>query len=233
MEVLYRDERFVAVTKPAGVVVHRSAGVWEAAALQQVRDQVGARVYPVHRLDRATHGVLVFALDAEASRRLGLAFMRGEVQKQYLAVVRGHAPQAGLIDSPLRDEDDRDSPARDAVTYFRTLSTVELPIPVGRYATARYSSVALEPKTGRTHQLRRHLAHLRHPIVGDVRHGDGRHNRLFREHFGLHRMLLFARRLRFVHPFDERVIELSAAIDPPAASILERLGLCDLPEDAA
>src|SRR5690606_16128057 len=194
---------------------------------------VGTRVYPVHRLDRATHGVLVFALDEAAARRLGLAFMRGEVQKQYLAIVRGHTPPSGIIDAPLRDEDDRLAPARDAVTHYHTLSTIELPIAVGRYATARYSSVALEPKTGRTHQLRRHLAHLRHPVVGDVRHGDGRHNRLFRERFGLHRLLLFARRLRFVHPFDGRALELAAAIDPPVAEVLARLGLDDLPEAAA
>jgi len=232
MDVLYRDEHYIAVAKPAGIVVHRGLGARERAALQTVRDLVGQWVFPIHRLDRATHGALVFGLTSEAARRLASAFAAGAVEKHYLAVVRGTIGATGRIDYPLRDEDGNGE-LRDAVTEFQRLSTIELPIPVGRFPTARYSSVWLTPQTGRTHQLRRHMAHLRHPIVGDVRHGDGHHNRMFREQFGIHRLMLFARDLAFEHPFEARRIVIDAPIDPQAHDLLQRLGLADSPPNTA
>jgi tRNA pseudouridine65 synthase len=147
----------------------------------------------VHRLDRATSGVLVLALDPGAARWLGTAFAERRVHKRYLAIVRGWVGERGVIDSPLHEEG-APAPAA-AVTAFARLSCFEVPVPVGRYATGRYSLVEAFPHTGRMHQLRRHFAHLRHPIVGDVRYGDGRHNRMFRERFGVHRLLLHAERL--------------------------------------
>jgi len=221
---LYRDAHYIAVYKPAGVIVHRRRGSPSGRpALQRVRDHVGAHVYPIHRLDRATSGVLVFGLDPEAARLLCEAFARHEVEKGYLAVVRGYTSLAGTIDYPLTDEDD--GVTRDAVTEYWRLQTTELDVAVRPYPTARYSLVALQPRTGRTHQLRRHMAHLRHPIVGDVRHGDGHHNRMFRERFGIHRLLLFAHELRFIHPLVAgREVRLESPLDPEALALLERIG---------
>ncbi len=213
MQVLHRNERWIAVDKPSGLVVHRGERTrTEPAVLQIVRDLVGRRVYPVHRLDRATSGVLVLALDREAAGWLGAAFAERRVLKRYLAIVRGWVAERGVIDSPLREEPTRD-PA-DALTEYTRLHCFEVPVPVGRYATARYSLLEAVPHTGRMHQLRRHFAHLRHPIVGDVRYGDGRHNRMFRERFGLHRLLLHAQRL--VLP-DLDGSEIAIEADPPPA----------------
>lgn len=212
MRVLHRAERWIAVDKPAGLVVHRGERTRdEPAALQIVRDLVGRHVYPAHRLDRATSGVLVLALDREAARFLGLAFSERRVHKRYLAVVRGWIDERGVIDYPLREEE-TSTPA-DAVTAFARLSCFEVPVAVGRYATGRYSIVEAFPETGRMHQLRRHFAHLRHPIVGDVRYGDGRHNRMFRERFGVHRLLLHAQRIE-LPDLDGRTIVVEA--DVPA-----------------
>jgi tRNA pseudouridine65 synthase len=147
----------------------------------------------VHRLDRATSGVLVLALDRDAAGWLGAAFAERRVGKRYLAIVRGWIAERGVVDSPLRDEGA--TVAVDAVTEFTRLACFEVPVAVGRYATARYSLVEALPRTGRTHQIRRHFAHLRHPIVGDVRYGDGAHNRMFRARFGVHRLLLHAQRI--------------------------------------
>jgi tRNA pseudouridine65 synthase len=208
MRVLHRAERWIAVDKPAGLVVHRGERTRdEPAALQIVRDLVGQHVYPAHRLDRATSGVLVLALDRDAARFLGLAFSERRVHKRYLAVVRGWIDERGVIDYPLREE--ATSTPADAVTAFARLSSFEVPVAVGRYATARYSIVEAFPHTGRMHQLRRHFAHLRHPIVGDVRYGDGRHNRMFRERFGVHRLLLHAQRLE-LPDLDGRTIVIEA-----------------------
>jgi tRNA pseudouridine65 synthase len=194
MQVLRREERWIAVDKPAGLVVHRGERTrHEPAALQLVRDLVGRHVYPVHRLDRATSGVLLLALDPETARWLGAAFAERRVQKRYVAIVRGWVAERGVIDSPLLEEG-APAPAQ-AITAFARLSCFEVPVPVGRYATGRYSLVEAFPHTGRMHQLRRHFAHLHHPIVGDVRYGDGRHNRMFRDRFGVHRLLLHAQRL--------------------------------------
>jgi tRNA pseudouridine65 synthase len=149
--------------------------------------------------------------------------MEGTIVKNYRAVVRGHPPMHGTIDSPLRD--DAGETSRPAYTEYSRMAATEMPWPVGRYPTARYALVELVPRTGRTHQLRRHMAHVRHPIVGDVRHGDGRHNRAFREHLDLHRLMLFATRLTFVHPFTGRSIALQASLPGDATEALARIGL--------
>lgn len=197
MIVLHHDQRFVAVDKPAGMVVHRSE--WcpgGEPVLQRLRDQIGQRLYPVHRLDRATSGVLVFALDPDAARHVSTQFAMHTVDKRYLAIVRGWPDVEGVVDSPLAE--DPSAPAHAAVTEYRRLDTVELPIAVGRYATSRYALMAVRPRTGRMHQIRRHFAHLRHPVVGDVRHGDGRHNRMWREVLERPGMMLRSVSLTFV-----------------------------------
>lgn len=221
LPVLYRDDWLIAVHKPAGLLVHRSDLDRHETrfAVQMLRDQIGRPVWPVHRLDRGTSGVLLFALDPAIGAQLGGQFERGEVAKTYLAVVRGHPWEAGVIDHPLAPLADthagiRGGRARQpAVTRYRRLATVELPHAVDRYPTSRYALVELQPLTGRRHQLRRHMKHIAHPIIGDATHGKGRHNRLFAELFGCRRMLLAAVALRLRHPVDAGELLLRA---PPA-----------------
>lgn len=226
LPILHRDAWLVAVAKPPGMAVHRSEQVHDRApVLQVLRDQLGCWVYPVHRLDRGTSGVLLFALDPATARVVGEALTQRDVDKRYLAVVRGFAPEHADIDYSLREEPE--SPPQPARTTLRRRGTVVLPIPVGRYPEARYSLVELQPHTGRLHQLRKHMAHLRHPIVGDVRHGEGRHNRLFRERFGVHRMLLHARAMTLPHPVTGAPLQLRAPLDPELATLLTTLGWSD------
>jgi tRNA pseudouridine65 synthase len=224
--ILYRDDDLVVVHKPAGLLMHRSTidAAESRFLLQQVRDQLGKAVAPVHRLDKGTSGIVVFALHPEAARRLTALFRDGTVRKTYLAVVRGWAPARRVIDHPLRDLGDRFArrqvvESRPARSVLRCLAQVELPAPVGRYATARYSLVACRPRTGRQHQVRRHLKHLRHPVIGDANYGDGAHNRFFRSR-GVSRLLLAASGLRFIHPFSAAPFWLSAPLEDSFAEVL-------------
>jgi tRNA pseudouridine65 synthase len=220
LEILYRDDYLVAINKPSGLLVHRSMIDRHETqfAIQMTRDQIGQRVYPAHRLDKPTSGVLLFALDSDTAHLLTQQFTAGQVQKTYLAVVRGYTDEAGIIDYPLKEEldkiadanADQDKPAQEAITHYQRLATTELPYPVGRYPSARYSLLELQPKTGRKHQLRRHLKHIFHPIVGDTTHGDSKHNALFREQFACHRLLLHASRLGLTHPYSQQALTLTA-----------------------
>lgn len=234
LPIIYQDERVVAIHKPSGLLVHRSELDRHETcfAVQLLRDQLGRHVYPAHRLDRGTSGVLVFALDKDTARALGGQFERQEVIKTYLAVVRGHPPEAGRIDHALsRRRDDAEwvgerstDEAQPAVTDFRRLATCELPHQVDRYPTSRYALVELTPHTGRRHQLRRHLKHIAHPIIGDATFGKGRHNRLFQQLFGCHRMLLACVRMQLRHPVDGRILDLCAPPDGEFAAVLAALG---------
>jgi len=238
LEIIYQDEHLVAVNKPSGLLVHRSMIDKHETrfALQLVRNQIGKRVYPVHRLDKPTSGVLLFALDSETARLLGEQFTADVVQKQYLAVVRGYSAEHELIDYPLKVQldkmsdalADQDKQAQPAVTEYRRLATAELPFPVGRYQTARYSLLQLMPKTGRKHQLRRHMKHIFHPIVGDTSHGDGRQNQFFRQQFDCHRLLLAATVMSFMHPHTAVKVELRASLDAVFEKIIDELGWREL-----
>lgn len=219
---LYRDEQLLVVHKPAGLLVHRSPIDKHETefALQYARSlNGGEHVYPVHRLDRPTSGILVFARDPETARRLGLAMMSGEVHKTYLAMVRGWPPGEGEIDHPLREEpDDRrlkgqEQPVREARTRYRTLATTEIQVAIEKYPTSRYAMVELYPETGRKHQLRRHMKHISHPIIGDANHGRGRHNRYFAERFGEGRLMLAATRMAFVHPVTGNLMTFEAPLE--------------------
>jgi tRNA pseudouridine65 synthase len=231
LPVLYQDEQLVVINKPAGLLVHRSPIDRHETrfAVQILRDQLGRHVYPVHRLDKGTSGALVFALDRDIARGLALQFAGREVSKSYIAVVRGWPDPEGEIDYPLPAvADDMLGPqpgvARAAVTRFRTIATVELPVRVDRYPTSRYALVQLEPLTGRRHQLRRHLAHARHPIVGDSTYGKGRHNRLFTERFGSQRLLLACTGLAFVHPRTGVRLAIDAPLAEAFVTLLTALG---------
>lgn len=219
LSIIHQDTALVAINKPSGLLVHRSRIASDAQqfAVQQLRDQIGQRVYPVHRLDRPTSGILLFALNADIARQMSALFASRQVSKMYHAVVRGFVEEHGQIDYALKEELDAiadkqartDKEAQHAVTDFMTLARVELPYKVSKqHDTTRYSLLQLSPKTGRKHQLRRHLAHIRHPIVGDTTHGDGRHNEFFRRYFNTHRLLLAATGLEFTHPQNGNVINL-------------------------
>jgi tRNA pseudouridine65 synthase len=217
--VLHRDCHLVAVHKPAGLLVHRNAHAGrEPFLLQILRDQLGQRLYPVHRLDRPTSGLMIMALSPQAAHSLALQFADQGVSKTYLAVTRGYTPAQGLIGEPLRSES---GALQEARTEYTRLATAEIPQPVGPNPTARYSLVRVFPRTGRTHQIRRHFAHIRHPLIGDVLRGDGRQNRFFREHFELHRLLLASVELTFLHPEDNSPMTLTC---PPARELLDLFG---------
>lgn len=270
LNILYQDEFMVAVDKPAGLFVHRSYMDRDEIyfALQLVRDQVGQYVYPVHRLDRPTSGVLLFALTKDVATTLNEAFANKSSQatltpylnstlserigvepehrldkeeeaeelttinnsdgtdlamvKTYYALVRGHlAVPADLIDYPLKEKLDklgdknvsRDKPAQSAQSYYKVKQQASLPIKVGKFDSVRYSLIEVRPVTGRRHQIRRHLAHLRHPILGDINYGDNKQNPFFIGHFGFKRLMLIAKSLEFNHPISNKRIKISAPFD--------------------
>ncbi|MFN9067320.1 MAG: pseudouridine synthase [Bdellovibrionales bacterium] len=234
LPILYQDQDIVVVNKRSGLLVHRSAIDTKAEefAMQILRDQLGQRVYPVHRLDRPTSGALLFALSSENARELSLVFSEGRVSKTYLAVVRGNPPSEVLVDHPLKEELDEiadkkarvDKPAQPAVTKVFTLASVELPMQVDKFPTARYSLVKAIPITGRKHQIRRHLRHLGHPIIGDVSHGSGKHNRFFRNQFQVNRLLLACTQISFLHPKENKMITVEAPLAEEFKQILHQLG---------
>lgn len=233
LSIVYQDEHLVVINKPAGLLVHRSDVDRHAKsnAMEQLRDQLGQWVYPVHRLDKPTSGVLVFALNKETARLVGQTFLEQTVSKSYLALVRGFAPQEGRIDYALKNRFDKmtdrkaqkDKPAQPAVTDYQRLSTWELSHPVGRYSTARYSLLQVHPLTGRNRQIRRHLKHIFYPIVGDVAHGDGQHNTFFREHFNCHRLLLHAQSIQFAHPHTQAPLLIEAPLEESFQVVIDNL----------
>ena len=234
LTILYRDEHIVVIDKPPGLLVHRSDVDRHETrfAIQLLRDQIGRRVWPAHRLDRGTSGVLLFGLDTEVASALGRQFEAGTVEKRYLAVVRGHPPESGCIDHALSRQRDayefageacRDE-AQPALTRFRRLAVAELPFAVDRYPSSRYALLEVAPVTGRRHQIRRHLKHIAHPVIGDATYGKGRHNRFFAGHFGCHRLLLACTTLAFRHPATGAALEITAPVSGEFAATLAQLG---------
>ena len=226
LEILYQDDALIAVNKPANLAVHRSkmVGNAEEFLIDLLREQIGDSVYLAHRLDRATSGVLLVARSKAIAAALGEQFMGRHVHKQYLVVVRGWPePVQGVIDYPLPGSRET-GPRRDARTHYERLSTIEVPIALGRYPQQRYALLLAEPESGRFRQIRKHLAHIHHPVVGDCQHGRGDHNRLYKQHFGCHRMLLHAWRIRFAHPATGAAMELEAPLDAAYGGLLQRFG---------
>lgn len=233
LTILHQDEHVVVVHKPAGLLVHRSnLDRYETRfAVQLLRDQLGREVHPAHRLDKPTSGALAFALDRRSCQHLSQQFEDGLVAKHYLAVVRGHPEDRFDIDHPLTpiaDEPGQPArtprPAQPALTRVHTLARCELPHRVDRYPTSRYALAALEPLTGRRHQLRRHLKHVSHPIVGDTTYGKSRHNRLFGDLFGSERLLLACTALRFAHPVTGQALTVACPPEASFQSALDHLG---------
>lgn len=212
LEILYQDEYIVAINKPNGLLVHKTRIAEEKKefAVQQLRDQLGQRVYPLHRLDRKTSGVLLFALSSEVANAFRGIFENHQIQKRYLAILRGYIDDAGVIDHPIKDENKTE--AQDAVTHFKRLATTELSIPVGPYETARYSLVEAKPLSGRRHQIRKHFRHLRHPIIGDKQYGDRYHNAMFINNANCQNLLLHAHQVTFTHPIFDEEINITATL---------------------
>jgi tRNA pseudouridine65 synthase len=219
LRILHQDESCVVVAKPPGTVVHRGWANDDEDLMRLTRAAVGRYVYPLHRLDRGASGAVLFALDAHAARTLNRAFAAGEIEKRYLALTRGHPPEQGLVDHAIpRAPGEERVPAQ---TAFRRLGTFE-----------RYALVLALPRTGRLHQIRRHLKHLSCPLIGDVRYGKGEHNRLFRERYGLDRLALHAAALRFVHPVTEARVTVRAPLEGSFEHCLEAIDLA-IPARAA
>ncbi len=226
IETLYGDEFLAVVDKPAGLMVHDSKlarGETDFAA-DRLREQFGRPIFLVHRLDRATSGCLLLAFDRETASLLGKTLMSRAVEKDYLAVCRGWpAEQAFVIDHPL-DGGPGKPEKKPAITRFARLATTELEIPSSEFATSRYALLRASPETGRFRQIRRHLKHLSHHLIGDSSHGDGRHNRIFRQ-LGVHRMLLHAWRLSFDHPHTGQRVRAEAPFDAEFSRALALFGL--------
>jgi tRNA pseudouridine65 synthase len=225
LEILFEDDHFIAINKPAGLLVHRTKLAKDEEsifALQLLRDQIGQRVYPLHRIDRPTSGVLLFSKSADDAALLQPDFAVGKIRKYYLTIVRGYTQDStGIIDLPLKK--DLDGSLQDAVTEFWSLGQVEIPMASSaRYPTSRYSLLKIYPHTGRMHQIRRHLAKERHYVIGDTTHGDNKQNRFFREQYGMSHFLLHAWSLHFSHPNTHQEIEIIASLPEHFLSIMER-----------
>ena len=230
--ILFEDEHLVAVAKPSGMFVHRSEADRSATKflLQNVRDQLGRFVYPVHRLDRPTSGVMILAKSPEAAALLGKLFVERQIQKTYLAVVRGHTDDSGTLNRPLVSSKGLGKPDmnahkvhQEAETGYRTVERFEVPFASGQHSSTRCALVEAHPKTGRFHQIRRHMAGISHPIIGDAEHGDTKLNRQFQHHAGVTRLMLAAVKIEFIHPVANTQISIEC---PPADSfaiVVDRL----------
>jgi tRNA pseudouridine65 synthase len=220
LEIVYQDDYLIAINKPHGLLVHRSSIANDAKefALQMLRDQVNMHVSPVHRLDRKTSGILLFALDKEVEIEMHKQFQGGLVVKKYLAVLRGYAPESMDIDYPLAKDN---GVMQDAFTSFKTLKQAELQVAFGKHETSRYSLVEATPTTGRMHQLRKHFAHLCYPIIGDRKHGCNKQNRFFKEQWEMTTMLLHASELEFIHPITKEKIHLKASLQAEFSRVMD------------
>lgn len=212
--VLYRDKRLVVVVKPAGLLVHRTPldSYEQENLVKQLGLQLDQPVYPVHRLDKPTSGVMVLALDADCARSVTSQFEQRTVSKHYHAVVRGYTESEGCVDYAIGDKDARHNRRSPALSHYKTLASIELPHRVDRYPTTRYSMVEVTPVTGRRHQIRQHMKHINHPLIGDTSYGKAIHNRFFNDHYQSHRLLLHATGLSFVHPDSADKLSFSAQV---------------------
>jgi len=220
LSILYQDHDLIAINKPHGLLVHRSpiAADVEEFALQLLRDQIDQHVFPAHRIDRKTGGVLLFALNKTAEKAMQQRFAANLVLKTYLAILRGHTPDEGEIDYPLRKEN---GTLQDAFTAYTTLARAELPVALGKHPTSRYSLVEAKPTTGRMHQLRKHFSHIFHPIIGDRTHGCNKQNKLFTETWAMNTMLLHAHTLTFSHPVSNEQVCINAPLQPEFMRTME------------
>lgn len=235
IRIVFDDAALLAVDKPAGLLMHRSAIAADERdfLLERLQAQVGGPLFLAHRLDRATSGLVLLAKSRDVAASLGRQFMQRAIVKRYLAVVRGWPPVEGIVDYALPDVRER-GPRKPALTRWRTLATATVPIALGKYPEQRYALVEALPQTGRYRQIRKHFHHLSHHLVGDTSHGRGDHNRLWRMHFGVHRLLLHAWGLELAHPVSGAPLALAAPLDAEWMGLVARLGWrSGLPDGAA
>ena len=224
LEILFQDDDLIAINKPHGLLVHRTKIANDATefALQMVRDLIGQRVFPVHRLDRKTSGILLFAKSNKTLKTISKLFAERQVNKSYLAIIRGFAEAKGMVDYPLTEG----NTTQEAITAYKVLKQFELDLPYGKFDTTRYSLVEIKPETGRFHQIRKHFAHLRHPIIGDRPHGCNKQNKLWKDKFNMTTMLLHASSLEFNYP-DNTPVQIEAEISSEFERVLEILKFTD------
>ena len=223
LDIIFEDQFIICVNKPNNMVVHHayhSRNVAdETSLLQLIQAEKGIKVYPIHRLDRKTSGIILLAKETIHVSKFQELFTNDEIEKTYYGVVRGFSPESKTIDSPVKGRDA--SIHKDALTYLKTLEQIVLEIPVKPYDSSRYSLVELKPKTGRMHQLRVHTSKISHPLIGDIKYGDKNHDLMFDENFGWKNMFLHAGHLKFKHPFSEEVLILKANFPKDWISLFE------------
>jgi len=224
LEIVYKDEHFIAINKPHGLLVHRSKYADDATefAVQELRDQIGQYVYPCHRIDRKTAGVLLFSLNEASNSLMQQMFQENKVSKTYKAIVRGYTDDEGTIDYPLINEKNK---SQEALTHYKTLKRTEVDVPFGKFSTSRYSLVEAYPQTGRYHQIRKHLDHIFHPIIGDRPNGCNKQNKLFKERWNMTTMMLHAAKIEFEHPFSNQKIKIEAKTSDEFNRVLKILFL--------
>ena len=233
LSVIYQDEYMIAIHKPAGLLVHKSPIDKQETlfAVQLTEETIGQKVFPIHRLDKATSGLLLFALDPTTARILSDQFMNHTIQKTYLAICRGWTDESGYIEHALKYKRDKIAEKmkreplepQSAETAYKTLSTTSIEHTIGRYQQQRYSLLELQPRTGRKHQLRRHMNHIVHPIIGDTKYGDRHHNHFFNEWLGQHRLYLAATNLKLIHPISQQELEIKAPLETSFQSAIDAL----------
>lgn len=235
LKIIYEDDELVAIHKPAGLLVHRSPIDKHETqfAVQMTRDLTGRQVFPIHRLDKPTSGLLLFSFDSVSARHLGEQFMAHSIQKEYLALCRGWTDESGFIDHALKYHKDKiadknkktEDLIQPAETVYRRLATTSVDHTIGKFTQQRYSLIHLQPKTGRKHQLRRHLNHISHPIIGDVKYGDRHHNHFFNEWLGQHRLYLASTALSFTHPKTGQAMTIRCPLEDTFITALKALNL--------
>jgi len=218
-DILYEDKDLIAINKPHGLLVHPSPIAKDAntSALTELRNLLHKKVYPAHRLDRKTSGVLLFSKHTEANQTIQAKFRNREILKTYQAIVRGFVLEAGTINYVLQHE----NKTQEAISKYQPIQQFEVNVPFGKFKTSRYTLIELTPETGRFHQLRKHMAHIFHPIIGDRPHGCNKQNRLWKEQFGITDMMLHAQRLQF--NWNETEIFIEAKQSPSFQTMLDIL----------
>ena len=212
LEIIFEDVYLLCVNKPNNMLVHHayhSRNVAdETSLLRLILDKTGLKVYPIHRLDRKTSGIILLTKETTYVSKFQELFTNNEIHKTYYGVLRGHSPSSKIIDSPVKGRDS--NVHKEALTHLKTLEQITLDIPVKPYDTSRYSLVELSPKTGRMHQLRVHTNKISHPLIGDTKYGDKNHDIMFDENFGCKNLFLHAGKLEFIHPFSLEKLILKA-----------------------
>jgi tRNA pseudouridine65 synthase len=223
IEIIFEDDILIAVNKPNNFLIHQShytRNIVEITLLQKLQEQLGYPVYPLHRLDRKTSGILLLLKDKSQVSKFQELFTSNTIQKTYYAIVRGFSPASGEINSPVKEDDS--GIYKEALTIFETLAQIELPIPVNLHQTSRYSLIKLMPKTGRMHQLRKHMNKINHPIIGDPKYGDRFHNHMFEKEFGSTYLLLHAHQIEFLNPITRQKMKLVADFTENWKNLLSR-----------